>query len=271
MINLRSQTIRLAHSRPELRAFLLPILAKTAKEFATQDALREYLKEHPDADKSNHSVKKTEESGKKTEDKAPGKSKKRTEAIKEELMAEGGVTGRTLNDEDLSGADLKGAFISQSFLNGAKLSKADLSHSNLKETQLAKADLSGANLVDANLQKVDLSHADLSGADLTDADLTGATLYRVKFDDKTKWPKGYTPEDWDKIEAESESAHKEWVKKHPDGKRTVSEFVTDAWHKIMGKGKGKKAGNLRSATIRLAYQNPELRPYLLPLLAQREE
>lgn len=32
-----------------------------AMEFPTQDALDKYLKEHPDADRSNHSVKETEE------------------------------------------------------------------------------------------------------------------------------------------------------------------------------------------------------------------
>lgn len=57
MSNLRSSLIRLAHQKPELRATLLPLL-KTAMEFETEDALKKYLDEHPDADKSKHSVKK---------------------------------------------------------------------------------------------------------------------------------------------------------------------------------------------------------------------
>ena len=55
---LRDRLIRLAHDRPELRPHLLPILAadRSAMEFPTEDALKKYLKDHPDADKSKHSV-----------------------------------------------------------------------------------------------------------------------------------------------------------------------------------------------------------------------
>lgn len=56
-MSLRSACIRLASSKPELRLHLLPLL-KEAMEFDTQEAMEKYLKEHPDADKSNHSVKK---------------------------------------------------------------------------------------------------------------------------------------------------------------------------------------------------------------------
>lgn len=59
MRNLRSAAIRLAHTNPSLRPYLLPVL-RTAKEFATEKALSEYLHEHPDADKSKHSVDKAE-------------------------------------------------------------------------------------------------------------------------------------------------------------------------------------------------------------------
>ena len=57
--NLRTRLIRLAHANPSLRPHLLPLLAsaRTGTEFATQEALADYLKEHPDADKSKHSVK----------------------------------------------------------------------------------------------------------------------------------------------------------------------------------------------------------------------
>ena len=54
---LREAVIKLAAEKPELRKHLVPIL-RTAMEFDTQDALDKYLKEHPDADRSNHSVKK---------------------------------------------------------------------------------------------------------------------------------------------------------------------------------------------------------------------
>jgi hypothetical protein len=55
-MNLREACTKLAQDVPELRAHLVPILRKTATEFPTQKALDEYLKEHPDADKSNHKV-----------------------------------------------------------------------------------------------------------------------------------------------------------------------------------------------------------------------
>jgi len=51
--------------------------ALLAREFATPEALKEYLHEHPKADKSKHTVKKEEEGkgGKKEEPKAPAKPK----------------------------------------------------------------------------------------------------------------------------------------------------------------------------------------------------
>ena len=52
---LRKKLIKLAHEHPEMREHLLPLL-KQAMEFPTQDALDTYLKAHPGADKSNHSV-----------------------------------------------------------------------------------------------------------------------------------------------------------------------------------------------------------------------
>lgn len=53
--------IRIAHTHPETRRYLVPVIRqaiRTAMEFPTQDALDAYLKEHPKADKSNHTVKK---------------------------------------------------------------------------------------------------------------------------------------------------------------------------------------------------------------------
>lgn len=66
---LRGAVIRLATERPELRQHLVPVLRKTAMEFPTEDALKTYLKEHPDADRSLHTVKKPEKDSPKTEEK----------------------------------------------------------------------------------------------------------------------------------------------------------------------------------------------------------
>jgi hypothetical protein len=59
MSDLRKQVIKLAHEVPELRVLLVPML-REAMEFDTPEALKKYLKEHPDADKSKHHVKKQE-------------------------------------------------------------------------------------------------------------------------------------------------------------------------------------------------------------------
>lgn len=54
MGSLRRRTIRLAHQNPNLRTPLLHILM--AKEHASPEALKQYLKDHPNADPKNHTV-----------------------------------------------------------------------------------------------------------------------------------------------------------------------------------------------------------------------
>lgn len=63
--DLRSALMKLAADVPETRRHLVPLLRdasahKEAIEFDTESALRKYLRRHPDADKSKHTVKKTE-------------------------------------------------------------------------------------------------------------------------------------------------------------------------------------------------------------------
>ncbi len=60
MTSLRTAIIRLAHQKPHLRSHLLSLLASSNREgmeFPTQEAMQKYLKDHPGADKSKHSVK----------------------------------------------------------------------------------------------------------------------------------------------------------------------------------------------------------------------
>lgn len=78
MPNLRSKLIRLAHSKPKLRGHLLPLL-KSAMEHSTEEELKTYLKDHPNADPKNHTVKKTDKpsgGGKPGENAKGGKVKK---------------------------------------------------------------------------------------------------------------------------------------------------------------------------------------------------
>ena len=65
---LRAKLIRLAHANPKLRAEILPLLSKRATEFSSPEALKDYLKAHPDADKTKHTVQKQEEGSGKSED-----------------------------------------------------------------------------------------------------------------------------------------------------------------------------------------------------------
>ena len=51
--------IKKAYKNPHLRSELLPII-KLAMEFPTEEALKQYLKDHPNADPKNHSVEKSE-------------------------------------------------------------------------------------------------------------------------------------------------------------------------------------------------------------------
>lgn len=68
---LRAGLIRLAHSRPDLRATILPLVTgRVAMEHATQEALDKYLEDHPGADKSKHKVK-SESGGGKSKKKGP--------------------------------------------------------------------------------------------------------------------------------------------------------------------------------------------------------
>jgi hypothetical protein len=53
--SLRSATIRVAYSNPDLRPHLLSVL-KEARVFPSEKALQTYLKQHPKADRSRHSV-----------------------------------------------------------------------------------------------------------------------------------------------------------------------------------------------------------------------
>ena len=62
MSNLKQGLIKLGTTNPELRPHIRPLLAKLATfdreaiVFPSQHAMDKYLKEHPDADRKNHSV-----------------------------------------------------------------------------------------------------------------------------------------------------------------------------------------------------------------------
>ena len=73
-LNLRFATTKLAFDVPELRRYLLPLLAqlKVAKTFPSDEALKKYLDEHPGADRNQHSVEKSDKPKGKEESKDKG-------------------------------------------------------------------------------------------------------------------------------------------------------------------------------------------------------
>ncbi len=87
---------------------------------------------------------------------------------------------------DLRGADLSGRNLQDNNLSGAEMNHADLDGANLQNAFLPNAILTDATAKGANLQHADLAGAvlravdftgaNLQHADMTDADLTGANL-----------------------------------------------------------------------------------------------
>jgi hypothetical protein len=99
----------------------------------------------------------------------------------------------------LARRDLRGMYCQNTNLAGAWLQGAQLDGAYLKASDLRQAQLQGARLVNANLnlahlQDANLHGADLSGADLRQACLDGADLSGIRFDERTKWPKGFNPD-----------------------------------------------------------------------------
>ena len=123
--------------------------------------------------------------------------------------------GANLDNAALKGLDLKsvqlaGAFLVESNLQGtslmgANLHKARLQRANLQWTDLRYADLQEAHFEGANLKAADLSHANLElthlartilcGADLSNVDLNRTTLKGARYDENTRFPEGFDPEE----------------------------------------------------------------------------
>jgi hypothetical protein len=89
---------------------------------------------------------------------------------------------------NFAGAILRGSRSIELRLIGANLQDADCSNANMHGASLRNARCTNASFADA-----DLSYANLRGADLTGANLTGANLREARYDENTKWPKGFKP------------------------------------------------------------------------------
>jgi uncharacterized protein YjbI with pentapeptide repeats/menaquinone-dependent protoporphyrinogen IX oxidase len=105
------------------------------------------------------------------------------------------LSGSNLKKANLIGSELKYANLSQANLNRANLNGANLSHSNLRGASLKNADLNWAILNGANLSKANLTRANLGWADLTNANLSKANLKEARYNEHTKWPTDFSPEE----------------------------------------------------------------------------
>ena len=76
---------------------------------------------------------------------------------------------------------------------GTADAKMNLAFTFIPWLSLPDKHLAGANLRGAYLRGANLKGTDLRGANLAHANLEGATLARVRHDERTQWPEGFTP------------------------------------------------------------------------------
>jgi uncharacterized protein YjbI with pentapeptide repeats len=99
-----------------------------------------------------------------------------------------------LSGSNLATADMTQAILSNADLKGAYLFKADMTGAVLTDAALAGAELKHAKLVNADLTRANLTDASLIGANLTGAVLTGTVFTGAHFDNRTRWPANFEPE-----------------------------------------------------------------------------
>ncbi len=100
----------------------------------------------------------------------------------------------------MEGVKLEGINLSESSMESSDFTGANLKRSNFRKALLNCVDFSGADLRHANLCGADLRCANLCGADLRGANLSGAKIdgasfKQARYDARTRWSKGFDPED----------------------------------------------------------------------------
>ncbi len=97
-----------------------------------------------------------------------------------------------LQDINLRGVNLRGVDLRRANLMGANLRGANLMGANLRGANLGLTELQGADFSKANLRSADFYRANLERADLSKGlNIKTANFARIKYDLKTKWPKGF--------------------------------------------------------------------------------
>ncbi|MCB0037084.1 MAG: pentapeptide repeat-containing protein [Anaerolineales bacterium] len=109
-------------------------------------------------------------------------------------LASSNLHGANLAGANLIGADLKAANLEAADLQNAILNGANLKEASLRSASLRLADLNWADLSAADLSAADLSSANLGWADLSEANLDDTVLDQARYNDQTKWPEDFVPE-----------------------------------------------------------------------------
>lgn len=120
--------------------------------------------------------------------------------LREASLSWAELNGCNLKGSDLRKANLMGSVLKNANLKQANLNRANLNGANLRQADLTKAtiknaDLNWAVLRGANLSQANLSRANLGWAVLIDADLSKAVLKKARYNEHTKWPEDFSPEE----------------------------------------------------------------------------
>jgi uncharacterized protein YjbI with pentapeptide repeats len=122
-------------------------------------------------------------------------NKRRTEAASIAPLKKADLAGKDLTGVrlvDVPEGRFIGATLSEADLSEATFRRADFGKATLTNARLCKADLRDASFAGADLQNADLSGARVQGADFSGARLNGSRWKGTQFDEKTKWPKGFS-------------------------------------------------------------------------------
>ena len=103
--------------------------------------------------------------------------------------------GAIMEDGDLDGASLKGAILYGAYLVGANLRNSNLQGACLRGANLKEVNFDNANLRNADLSADNTGHSTaLNGANLLTANLEGACFVGSSYDERTKFPHDFDPE-----------------------------------------------------------------------------
>jgi uncharacterized protein YjbI with pentapeptide repeats len=113
----------------------------------------------------------------------------------EKANFEGANLARALlgNYARFRGANFRGANLQGARAGIGRFSSADFTGASLQKARLRVCTFQNANFQGADLSGADLGYADLRGADLSTANLSGVNWERTRYNEKTRWPRGFVP------------------------------------------------------------------------------